>query len=101
MIIVRVELHSAITGEVTELARMHIANAGGTDAIGDYHVSTLNGRSTTALDRGVVQRRGKVLRHQRLALHVWHLVSKALLAVGYGPRLATPSPVLAQSTSHG
>lgn len=29
MLLVRVELHSAITGEVTEIARMVIANEGG------------------------------------------------------------------------
>ena len=35
MIIVRVELHSARTGEVTELARMHISNIGGTNTLRD------------------------------------------------------------------
>ena len=84
MIIVRVELHSAVDGRVTELARMHISNAGGTETLGDYDVATLRGRSADALDRRVVQRRGRVLRHQRLALHVWHLVGKALGAIGYG-----------------
>lgn len=84
MIIVRVELHSAVTGTVTELARAHIFNIGGTTTLGDYGVRTLRGRSTAALDRGDVQRKGKVENHQRLKLHVWHLVAKALAAVGYG-----------------
>lgn len=83
MIIVRVELHSAINGQVTELARMHISNAGGDAQHGNYEVQTLRGRDRTALDRRVVQRRGKVFRHARLALHVWHLVARALIAVGY------------------
>ena len=84
MIVVRVELHSAITGRVTELARAHIANAGGTDTLGDYDITILHGRSTAALDRGTVQRRGKVVGHARQALHVWHLVAKALTGMGYG-----------------
>lgn len=83
MIVVRVELHSALTRQVTELARLHICNVGGTAESGDYEVRTLRGRDTAALDKGIVQRRGRVLRHARLALHVWHLVAKALTSVGY------------------
>ena len=84
MIVVRVELHSAVTGQVTELARAHIANVGGTATSGDYAAATLHGRSAAALDRGQVQRRGKVTGHARQALHVWHLVAKALAGMGYG-----------------
>lgn len=84
MIIVRVELHSAITGQVSELARMHISNEGGSPRRGNYAVQTLRGRDKATLDRGAVQHKGKVLNHARLALHVWHLVAKALAAVGYG-----------------
>lgn len=84
MIVVRVELHSAITGQVTELARAHISNVGGTDTRRDYEVVTLRGRDTRALDRREVQRRGKVIGHASLALHVWHLVAKALTGIGYG-----------------
>lgn len=85
MIIVRFELHSAITGEVTELARMRITNrADGTTSIGNYDVCTFRGRNAAALDAGVVQRKGEVLGHPRLAEHVWHLVAKALKNMGYG-----------------
>lgn len=84
MIVVRVELHSAITGQVTELARAHICNAGGTNERADYDVTTLRGRSTAALNQQVAQRKGKVLGHARLKLHVWHLVAKALAGIGYG-----------------
>lgn len=84
MIVVRVELHSAVTRQVTELARLHIANVGGTETLRDYEVSTLRGRSTAALNAGVVQRRGRVLGHNSPAVHVWHLVAKALAAMGYG-----------------
>lgn len=84
MIVVRVELHSAITGAVTELARAHICNAGDSGKLRDYFVRTLRGRSKAALDRGDVQRRGKVEQHPSEAVHVWHLVAKALAAMGYG-----------------
>lgn len=84
MIIVRVYLHSAVTGQVTELARAHIANIGGTDSCRDYEAFTLRGRDSRALDRRQVQRRGKVIGHASLALHVWHLVAKALASMGYG-----------------
>lgn len=84
MIIVRVELKSAITGKTTELARAHICNIGGTDQRGDYEATTLRGRSTAQLDQRIAQRKGKVLGHARLQLHVWHLVAKALAGMGYG-----------------
>ena len=84
MIIVRVELHSAITGETTELARMMIDNIGGSQNLGDYRARTYRGRNTEALNRGSVQREGRVLRHARLREHVWNLVGKALSSMGYG-----------------
>lgn len=93
MIIVRVELHSAVTGQVTELARAHISNIGGTDAAGDYECITLRGRSKATLDRHVPQRRGKVLGHPRLREHVWNLVAKALTGMGYGRAAAPPESV--------
>lgn len=86
MIVVRVELHSAITGQVSELARMHIANVGGTATKGDYQVTTLRGRDKTALDRNQGQRGGFVRNYPRLAIHVWHLVARALIAMDYAGR---------------
>jgi hypothetical protein len=83
MIVVRVELHSAVTGRVTELARAHISNVGGDAHKGNYEIRTLRGRDRAALDRRVVQRTGKVFGHARQALHVWHLIARALIAVGY------------------
>jgi hypothetical protein len=35
MIVVRVELHSAVTGQVTELGRAIISNSGGTEKRGE------------------------------------------------------------------
>lgn len=88
MIIVRVELHSAITGEKQELARMMIDNIGGTVTTGNYRARTYRGRDQASLDAAMatnkVTREGRVLGHRRLALHVWHLVAKALSGMGYG-----------------
>jgi len=84
MIVVCVLLQSAVTGKVTEIARANICNVGGTDKIGDYEIKTLRGRDTQAFERGQVTHAGRVTGHRRLDLHVWHLVSKALQAVGYG-----------------
>lgn len=84
MIVVRVELHSAVTGRVTELARAHICNVGGGVERGDYACSTLRGRSKSALDQRIVQRHCRVDDHERKRLHVWNLVAKALSGMGYG-----------------
>lgn len=85
MIIVRVELHSAITGQVQELARMHIANDGShpNPRMGNYSVRTLRGRSAKQLDCGETQRRTELSNWPRLQLHVWNLVFTALGKLGY------------------
>ncbi len=84
MIIVRVELLSAVTGTTTELARMHIANTGeGTDRICDYVGRTFIGRDTDALDHGIVSKRGRVTRWRRHDFHVWNLVRRMLGEMGY------------------
>lgn len=86
MIIVRVELHSAITGKTTELARMRITNDGtGSANFGNYDGATLRGRSANELDRGTVQRTARVAGYPRQRLHVWNLVSGMLNAMGYRP----------------
>lgn len=87
MIIVRVELWSAITGEVTELARMHICNEGSDGHLRDYSVVFFRGRSTAALNRRQVQRKGEVRSWPSEELLVWNLVAVALRATGYGRRL--------------
>lgn len=87
MIIVRVELHSARTGEVTELARMHIAKAGtGAPERWNYDVWTLYGRGKAHLDHGKIQRRGFVADWPAGQLHVWNLVHEALGQMNYGRR---------------
>ncbi|MGV3511856.1 MAG: hypothetical protein ACO1OX_07605 [Novosphingobium sp.] len=91
MIVIRVELWSAVSGQKSELARMVIDNIGGTNHLGDYRCRTLRGRSEEALDRALLtmnstgtQREGRVLGHARLREHVWNLVAKALTGMGYG-----------------
>lgn len=86
MIRVRVELCSANDRSVKEIARMEIANDGGRsdDKVGDYIVRTLRGRSEEQLNRRSVNRSGRVERFPRKALHVWHLVAKALTKLEYG-----------------
>jgi len=87
MIVIRVELHSAIhPSRSKELARMHICNVGGDGEHGDYSVETFRGRSKEALDKCVVNRQGSVKNYPRLAIHVWHLVYEALKAVNYNRR---------------
>lgn len=83
MLVVRVELWSAVTGEKTEIARSYIANIGGSHDLGDYEIVTFRGRDAKALDRKTVQRRAFVRQHPRLRDHVWTLVAKALVACGY------------------
>ncbi len=95
MLVVRVELWSAVTSERSEIARMVIDNVGGTTRIGDYRVRTCRGRSEadlqSAMRKGVFTREGRVIGHRRLALHVWHLVGKALLALDYVHPKSTPA----------
>ena len=69
MIVVRVELWSAITGKKTEIARMHISNTGaGSNRRCDYTGESFVGRDSTA---------------PRLDLHVWNLVTRMLTSMGY------------------
>lgn len=101
MILVRVELHSAITGNVTELARMSICNTGENtnSRRGDYTTAVFRGRDSVTLTQNMLRffrsrdeaeatkaitRKGKVQNHARLQEHVWNLVAKALSGMGYG-----------------
>lgn len=93
MIIVSVLLHSAVTGETTELARAVIHNVGGTSTLGDYEAFACRGRDKDALHDNMVAvlekqtkpvRSGRIEKHPRQALHVWNLVAKALASMGYG-----------------
>lgn len=95
MLVVRVELWSAVTGEITEIARATICNVGGTTTLGDYEGATYRGRNAATLEaamrRGTTVKTGTVTKHRRLDLHVWHLVAKTLEAMGYGARKVSVS----------
>jgi hypothetical protein len=85
VIVVRVELHSAVTGKVSELARMYIVN-NGTDrrtTHGSYWCRTVKGRSTAALNKLHVQRAGFTDNYPRTRLHVWNLVARCLRVMEY------------------
>jgi hypothetical protein len=85
VIVIKVELHSAITGVVSELGRMIIDNDGTAQSYtkGNYNVRVgRKGQDNRALLTNP-WRRGRVENHSRLALSVWCLVAKALHATGY------------------
>ena len=74
MIVVKIELHSAITGKVAEIGRAHISNIGGTFKRGHYEATVFKRGSTLEL------RRGTVLDYPRLSYNVWRLIIRSLLA---------------------
>lgn len=85
MIVVHVNLNSAVTRRVTELGRIHITNDGtGSWEIGHYDGKSFRGRRAEALDRQIVQRRGRVTGFRRNDRHVWSLVAAMLKEMGYG-----------------
>lgn len=93
MLVVKVELWSAITGQKSEIARSVIYNVGGTQTRGDYHAMAMRGGDEKTLHKNMVDvlrsdvaavHEGSVKDHPRLEQHVWNLVAKALTAMGYG-----------------
>ena len=87
MIVVRVELWSAVTGRKTELARMHICNdATGTARRRNYVAQTFVGRSAEALAKLRVSRKGALRDWPSQDVHVWNLVGAMLEAMGYGAK---------------
>lgn len=92
MLVVKIELHSAVTGKVSTIGKMIIGNMGtGTEARGDYRVAV--GKKPTARDKlgglrwqGLDQiwlhplREGEVKDYPRLSYNVWRLVIRALLS---------------------
>ncbi len=80
MIVVKVELWSRRTGQKTELARMHITNAGLNEAgtVADY-----TGRVLRAPTWARTTREAFVRGHRRHDLVVWVLLRRMLQAMGY------------------
>ncbi len=78
MLVVKVELHSAITGEVQELGRTVIWNdATGTKQLGNYRVAVCGEGST---DYTQPQHAGWVTDYPRLTANIWNLVLRSLLS---------------------
>lgn len=90
MLVVRVELHSAITGLVSQIAVMKLWNTGGgTPSRGDYKAEVIKGRIDLPGTLSGYRTQGKVLRtgcvadYPRKNKHVWNLVARMLTAMGY------------------
>lgn len=84
MLVVKVELHNANTGEVSEIGRAVIANDDtGTSRAGNYDVKQRDGEPSNAAIWTQPDREGRVEGHPR-AEPVWSLVAKALKSVGFG-----------------
>jgi hypothetical protein len=79
VIVVKVELHSAITGEITEIGRTIIYNDGSGDALtGNYGVRVMRKGTTET-----IQREARVEKHARQSLPIWVLIRRALEAAGF------------------
>jgi hypothetical protein len=79
VIVVRIELWSRESGQVTEIARMSLANDGtGTDTRCHY-----DGQSFKKPDFRETARTGRVIDHFRHVLPVWTLVRRMLESMGY------------------
>lgn len=91
MLTVRIELTSAITGRVSEIARMIIANDGeGTPQRGSYWGRAAKGviRDDKMIPAAIMHdsrklREGVVESYPRRSRHVWHLVARMLKSMGY------------------
>ena len=82
MLVLKLELHSHRTKEVTELGRTIIANIGGTSEKADY-ICKVGRKSDNFSNISVWQnpvREGTVKSYPRLSYNVWRLVIRALLS---------------------
>jgi len=80
MLVVKIELHSAITGKIKEIGRMIIANTGGTADRGNYTAKVAKKERKFRNQRvwDYPLRVGEVKDYPRLSYNVWRLVSRAL-----------------------
>jgi len=77
MIVVKVELHGARTGQVAELGRMYLFNDGtGTDKQGHYDVMVCRKGS---IEPGSARRKGRVVNWPKRSYSIMRLVTRALL----------------------
>lgn len=80
MIVVKIELHSAITGRAVEIGRTYIWNRGDTldPKRGNYGVGVCRRGVFRADKPETFTRRGEVLDYPRLSYNVWRLIIRAL-----------------------
>ena len=89
MIVVPIQLYSAVTGKVTTLGTLVLDNIGGTKDRCDYRVrvyrkgAEANG-AASMVRTAKPTREARVLSHRRLAEPVGNLIAKAMKEVGYG-----------------
>lgn len=87
MLVVKIELHSAVTGEIKEIARMRLYNDGGeSHTRGNYVGEVFRGKNFEALDKTTVHKKAEVRNWPRLDRHVWNLVAAMLANMGYGAK---------------
>jgi len=83
MLILKLELHSAITGKTTQIAQAIIANDGGAVQanVGHYDVKVARkGKFALPDNWHNPLRTGRVENYPRLSYNVWRLVIRALLS---------------------
>jgi hypothetical protein len=91
VLVVRVDLHSAITGKTTEIARMIIANDGtGSPGRGSYWGRAAKGKveGDQMIPAAIMYeprklRHAEVKEYPRKSLHVWNLVARMLKSMDY------------------
>lgn len=90
ILVVRVELHSAVSGEISEIARMIIANDGTGERLrGNYWGHAAKGDTKNHMIPAVILHPSRKLNYAevkdyaRNSLHVWNLVKRMLDAMGY------------------
>jgi hypothetical protein len=82
VIVVKIELWSAVTGARDEIGRMYIANVGGTHQRGEYKGAVCR-RGSTDVPHPIgasheATRVGEVLNYPRLSYNVWRLILRML-----------------------
>lgn len=78
MIVVKIELHSAITRQITTLGTMVIDNIGGTREKGNYRVRVGRKGSSIPEVQNKPLRVGSVTDYPRLSYNIWRLILRAL-----------------------
>lgn len=86
MLIITIDLYSAVTGKRKNLGTLMIANDGtGTNSRGNYYAHAFRaGTELKELRNKKPIRKSKILNYPRLTAPVWSLIAEALKGMGYG-----------------